>query len=55
MERRGKETVLAAFDEVISYSERRTRDVVRNLPDGEYWAEDFMEGDGTVDQDIPSG
>jgi N-methylhydantoinase B len=53
MERRGKETVLAAFDEVISYAERRTRDVVRNLPDGEYWAEDFMEGDGTVDQDIP--
>jgi N-methylhydantoinase B len=53
MERRGKETVLAAFDEVISYTERRTRDVVRNLPDGEYWAEDFMEGDGTVDQDIP--
>jgi N-methylhydantoinase B len=53
MERRGKETVLAAFDEVISYTERRTRDVLRNLPDGEYWAEDFMEGDGTVDQDIP--
>ena len=53
MERRGKETVLAAFDEVISYTERRTRDVVRNLPDGEYSAEDFMEGDGTVDQDIP--
>jgi N-methylhydantoinase B len=53
MERRGKETVLAAFDEVISYTERRTRDVVRNLPDGEYSAEDSMEGDGTVDEDIP--
>jgi len=53
MERRGKETVLAAFDEIISYTERRTREVVRNLPDGEYSAEDFMEGDGTVDEDIP--
>jgi N-methylhydantoinase B len=53
MERRGNETVLAAFDEVISYTERRTREVVRNLPDGEYSAEDFMEGDGTVDEDIP--
>jgi len=53
MERRGKETVLAAFDEVISYTERRTREVVRNLPDGAYSAEDFMEGDGTVDEDIP--
>jgi len=53
MERRGLETVLAAFDEVISYTERRTREVVRDLPDGEYSAEDFMEGDGTTDEDIP--
>jgi N-methylhydantoinase B len=53
IERRGKETVLAAFDEVISYTERRTREVIRELADGEYEAEDFMEGDGTVDEDIP--
>jgi N-methylhydantoinase B len=53
IERRGRETVLAAFDEVISYTERRTREVLRGLPDGEYEAEDFMEGDGTVDEDIP--
>jgi N-methylhydantoinase B len=52
IERRGKEIVLAAYDEVISYTERRTREVVRNLPDGEYTAEDYMEGDGTVDEDI---
>ena len=49
IERRGKETVLASFDEVISYTERRTREVVRNLPDGEYSAEDFMEGDGITE------
>ena len=53
IDRRGKEIVLAAFDEVISYTERRTREVIRELPDGEYRAEDFMEGDGTVDEDIP--
>jgi N-methylhydantoinase B len=53
IERRGKVTVLAAFDEVISYTERRTREVIRELPNGEYRAEDFMEGDGTVDEDIP--
>jgi N-methylhydantoinase B len=53
IERRGKEIVLAAFDEVISYTERRTREVIRDLPDGEYRAEDFMEGDGTADEDIP--
>ena len=53
IERRGNEIVLAAFDEVISYTERRTREVIRDLPDGEYRAEDFMEGDGTADEDIP--
>ncbi|MDQ4082913.1 MAG: hydantoinase B/oxoprolinase family protein [Actinomycetota bacterium] len=53
IERRGRETVLAAFEEVISYTERRTREAIRELPDGEYGAEDFMEGDGITDEDIP--
>jgi N-methylhydantoinase B len=53
MERRGKETVLAAFEEVISYAEKRTREAIRELPDGEHSAEDFMEGDGVTDEDIP--
>jgi N-methylhydantoinase B len=53
IERRGEETVLAAFDEVISYTERRTREAIEGLPDGEYEAEDFLEGDGTTDEDIP--
>jgi N-methylhydantoinase B len=53
IERRGEETVLAAFDEVISYTERRTREAVRDLPDGDYGAEDAMEGDGILDEDIP--
>src|SRR5918994_753044 len=53
IERRGEEIVLAAFDEVISYTERRTREAIRELPDGVYRAEDFLEGDGTMDEDIP--
>ena len=53
IERRDKETVLAAFDEVISYAEKRAREAIRELPDGEYSAEDVMEGDGIVDEDIP--
>jgi N-methylhydantoinase B len=54
IERRGEEIVLAAFDEVIAYTERRTRDAIRELSDGVYRAEDFLEGDGTVeDEDIP--
>ena len=38
MARRGDATVLAAFDEVLAYAERRTREVVQALPDGEYVA-----------------
>jgi len=53
IERRGQATVLAAFDEVISYAEKRTREAIRALPDGEHAAEDFMEGDGFADEDIP--
>jgi N-methylhydantoinase B len=53
IERRGRETVLTAFEEVISYTEKRTREAIRDLPDGEYSAEDFMEGDGSIDEDIP--
>src|SRR5919202_5578907 len=53
IERRGEEIVLAAFDEVISYTERRTREAIRELPEGVYRAEDSLEGDGIVDEDIP--
>ena len=53
MERRGRETVLAAFEEVVSYAEKRTREAIRELPDGEHSAEDYMEGDGVTDEDIP--
>ena len=53
IERRGRDLVLPAFDEVISYTERRTREVLGDLPDGEHGAEDFMEGDGTLDENIP--
>jgi N-methylhydantoinase B len=53
MERRGKKTVLTAFEEVVSYAEKRTREAIRELPDGEHSAEDFMEGDGVTDEDIP--
>jgi N-methylhydantoinase B len=53
IERRGKDTVLAAFEEVVSYAEKRTREAIRDLPDGEHAAEDCMEGDGITDEDIP--
>ena len=53
LQRRGRDTVLAAFDEVISYTERHTRDTIRRLPDGRYTAASEIEGDGIIDDDIP--
>jgi N-methylhydantoinase B len=53
VERRGRDVVEAAFSEVLEYAERRTREVLRALPDGEATAEGEIEGDGTTDEDIP--
>ncbi|MGI8592938.1 MAG: hydantoinase B/oxoprolinase family protein, partial [Solirubrobacteraceae bacterium] len=53
VERRGRDTVEAAFEEVLAYGERRTREVLRELDDGVHRAEGEIEGDGTVDEDIP--
>jgi N-methylhydantoinase B len=53
VERHGLSFVRAAFDEVIAYGERRTRDVLREVPDGTYTAEGEIEGDGVEDVDIP--
>jgi N-methylhydantoinase B len=52
-ERHGLDTVLAAFTDVVAYAERRARDAVRALPDGEYAAEGEVEGDGVSDDDVP--
>jgi N-methylhydantoinase B len=51
--RHGLAFVRSAFDEVIAYGERRTRDVLRSVPDGTYTAEGEVEGDGVDDVDIP--
>ena len=51
-ERRGRETVLLAFDEVLAYAERRAREALTALPDGAYAAHGELEGDGVDDEDI---
>jgi N-methylhydantoinase B len=51
--RHGRETVLAAFRDVVAYAERRSREVVGALPDGEYGAEGEVEGDGVTGDDVP--
>jgi N-methylhydantoinase B len=45
--------LLAAFDAVIDYSRERIEAELRELPDGEYRATDFLEGDGVSDDDVP--
>ncbi len=53
IERRGADVVLTAFDDVLAYAERRSRDAIRALPDGEYAGETEVEGDGSTDEDVP--
>jgi N-methylhydantoinase B len=45
-ERFGIDVVLEAGAEVQDYSERLTRDAIRNIPDGVYEAEDFVDDNG---------
>ena len=52
-ERHGRETLLAGFADVVAYAERRAREAIAAVPDGEYRAQDVIEGDGVTDDDIP--
>ena len=52
VERHGPALIEAVIEDVLSYSERRTRAVLREIPDGRYAAEGQMEGDGVSAQDI---
>jgi N-methylhydantoinase B len=44
-ERHGLELLREGMDEILAYAERRTRDALRELPDGTYSAEDVLEDD----------
>jgi N-methylhydantoinase B len=52
LERYGADTVLACVHEIWDRSERLAREQVARLPDGEYYAESFMDDDG-VDVGVP--
>jgi N-methylhydantoinase B len=53
VQRHGLEFVRAGCAEVMAYGERRTREILRALPDGTYTADGEIEGDGVDDVDIP--
>jgi N-methylhydantoinase B len=45
----GWDTLEMYVDELMDYSERRTREEIRKLPDGEYEFTDYLDDDGFVD------
>ncbi|AOW92895.1 hypothetical protein BFN03_09985 [Rhodococcus sp. WMMA185] len=48
-ERYGATQVQAAMALILDQSERRTRQAIRRLPDGQYHARDFIDNDGIID------
>jgi N-methylhydantoinase B len=49
MEKYGKNSVLFYMGQMMDYSERRLRAAIRELPEGTYSFEDYLEGDGLSD------
>lgn len=48
----GADVVEAAFDGLIDYSERRMRAAIRQIPNGCYEFEDFMDNDGIANRQV---
>jgi N-methylhydantoinase B len=51
--RHGKEEICKAMDQLIRYSERMTRRLLKSLPDGRFEFSDVMDDDGIGSQTIP--
>lgn len=51
--RYGRAQLAGCLDEMIASSERQMRSYIREIPDGTYACEDFLDGDGIVDRPIP--
>ncbi|MBI3089359.1 MAG: hydantoinase B/oxoprolinase family protein [Candidatus Tectomicrobia bacterium] len=52
VERNGKEVTAQYMKELQNYAERMTREAIRQLPDGVYEFEDYMDNDGITDEPI---
>lgn len=49
-DRYGQETVSEAVDRIVDHGKQKALEGVRNLPDGEWYAEDFLDDDGVNDE-----
>ena len=52
VERHGRETILATMEELLDYTERRTRAELAALPHGVYEAEGSVDNDGYTDEPV---
>lgn len=50
--RRGEEELRSAFDELTAYADRLLARAIERIPDGQYRAEDFLDGDGITDEPL---
>lgn len=48
----GEETVKECMRETLDYTERRTRNAIKKLPNGVYTAEDYIDADGVKNEPI---
>jgi N-methylhydantoinase B len=53
VKRYGRSVLSECLNEMIAYSERQMRSYIREIPDGTYDWEDFIDNDGIVDMPIP--
>ncbi|MCZ7934806.1 hydantoinase B/oxoprolinase family protein [Agrobacterium leguminum] len=53
IERYGADELDSYFDDLIDYGEQLTRAAIRSWPDGDYYFEDFIDGDGFSTDAIP--
>ncbi|MDA1322114.1 MAG: hydantoinase B/oxoprolinase family protein [Proteobacteria bacterium] len=52
LDRHGPETVSSYMDELVDYTDRRTRSELAKLPQGEYRAEGYVDNDGFTDEPV---
>jgi len=53
VKRYGHATLAESLDAMIAHSERQMRSYIRDIPDGTYTCEDFLDNDGIHDSAIP--
>jgi N-methylhydantoinase B len=49
----GRHQLVDAFDQLLAYTERMTRQLIRALPDGSYTFRDVLDDNGVDDQPVP--